>query len=223
MSEETSVGDTKETAGGNEEIKDESTQTSINPDDHKRALDDMHKFKKQSRDKDATITELQAKLQETESIRLREKEDYKGLYEKTAKELQNERERREQLKVNVLRSEKHRSVYPALKKAGLRDDAEKLLDNESFDDLEVETTSEGRFLVHGVESYVDRFKENYGFAFENKAVARINAGGANRESTISEENLTAAQMSELWKKDRDKFHKLFPVYLKNRNRRVSNG
>ena len=111
---------------------------------------------------------------------LTKNEDFKSLYEKTKADLESERQTSSKLKDSVLYSEKYRAVFPALKKAGLREDAENLLEMQQLGDLDIETTSEGRFLVSGVETYVDAFRAKHPYAFEKKKAPMINSAGGNQ-------------------------------------------
>lgn len=113
-------------------------------------------------------------------------------------------------------SEKFKAASQALTKAGLRPDAMKILERDSLDELQVGTAN-GRFVVDGVDTFVDRFKSEFDFAFLKEDV-KINAGGGGAGNT-TKQTLTPEYMVELEVKDPKKFKELLPEYYKQREER----
>jgi hypothetical protein len=145
--------------------------------DHKRALDDLARFKSQAKDAREKAEKAARDLEELKTKLHTEGNDYKSLYETAKSKLEAAETERVQLKQGVVYGERYRAVFPALKEAGLRADAVKLLDMQSLEELEIEATSNGRFIVNGVKDFVEEFKKQYPYAFETKRV-RVNGGGA---------------------------------------------
>lgn len=174
----------------------------VNYEDHKRAIDDLHKYKSKWRESSEKIDELTQQLENMKQTSLKEKEDYKSLYEQTVGQLDEERNRNKSLKDSVIYSEKYRAVYPQLKKMGFRDEAQNLLDMLDLKDLEVETTSEGRFLVSGVDQWAETFKAKYPYAFKQALGPTVNSPGSSLPP--KEDKLTPAKLFEIEKECRKK-------------------
>lgn len=191
--------------------------SAIKPEDHERAIQDMHKYKKNWKDSQSEITNLKSRLGELEKSRLEEKEDFKSLYEQERENHQQTRDKEQKLKQSLLYTERYRAIYPKLVELGLRNDAVKILERENLDDLEVETTSEGRFLVHGVETFAERFKRDYPFAFEARKAPNINSGGG-ATGDMTDEELTPAKLFQLEKKDPEKYKVAIAKYIANRKK-----
>lgn len=166
--------------------------------DHKRALDDMHKFKSAARESKERADKLQGELDAAKASSEQEKGNYKSLWEseKTARE--EEKRNSERLKASVVRSERFRAVFPELKKAGLRDDAQNLIDKMDFDEIEVEATSNGRFLCHGTDLVVEKMRKEYPYAFEQKKAPKVNSsGGSSGGAGDGKQEWTPAKLVEL--------------------------
>ena len=177
MSEENQdMGGAQENVGGASEPKTEVKV--VDYSDHKRALDDLHKYKSRSKD---TLSELEAakqRLAEMEKNALAEKEDFKGLYESAKTELEKERDLRRQQAEYVSYNEKRRALMPELQKRNLAPEGVKMLDDllerSRLDDLQLETTSDGRFLVEGVDTYADKLQRDYPLLFKPNAAPNVN-------------------------------------------------
>ncbi len=200
---------------------DNQTRT-ISFEDHKRALDDMHRFKSQARELEQKYTQLQSQLDTKRKADLEGANDWKSLYEqeKAARaELEN---KHGSLRENIVYNEKFRAVNAALAKSGLRPDALKILERETLDSIEVEATSQGRFLVHGVDLFVDQFKKQFPFAFQETSPPKINAGGGATGSSFGDEELTPAYMVNLERTDKAKYYELMPKFLAQRKAKLKN-
>lgn len=149
-------------------------------------------------------TKLENEIKEIKESKLKESNDYKALYEqeKTSKaELET---RFSKLKENVTYNEKYKAVATELRKKGLKAEAESILEKESLDDVVVETTSEGRFLVHGADTFADTFKKRYGFAFETKKAPTTNGGGGNNSGGNNEGGDDVITGGDLYKIEKEK-------------------
>jgi len=178
----------------------ENDSKTINPDDHQRALKDLHKYKSQAKDATERVDQLTAELESFKTSQMAEKENFKGLYEETKSKLDEAVSREKSLKSAVLYGERHRAVFPVLKKEGLRDDAETFF-NERFDltDIDIEGTTEGRFLVNGVNDWVNNFKTNNPFLFQPKDGPKVNSSGGTSTPPTPQE-LTPTKLLEIEEK-----------------------
>ena len=209
------VGDQEQVDGvqNEQESKEEKL---VKETDHKRVLDDMHKYKKQTKELQMKISDFEKKLQEAETSKLHEKQDYKTLYE-TEKQLREESDRKKrELQTTVLYNEKFRAASQALTKAGLRPEAMSLLDNNPLDEIQVDVAN-GKFIVDGVETLVESWKSKFGFAFSQESVKINNGGGATKTQKTQE--LTPAYMVQLETKDPEKYKEMLPLYMKQRAER----
>lgn len=175
MSENTSVGDTTATVGDD---ADETKKDLVPKAELSKTLDELHKYKKQ-------VKELQLKAEQENTSRLKEKEDWKALAELREKEATELKAARERDLFHLERDRKMNAALSALKKEGLLDEADKLLDKDSLDDLVVEHTDQGRYIVHGKDSLVQRWKKDLPFAFKNEKAPKINTGGGNKTEIIA--------------------------------------
>lgn len=209
------VGDQEQVDGVQDE-QESNNEKLVKESDHKRVLDDMHKFKKQNKELLSKLGEFEKKLQEAETSKLHEKQDYKTLYE-TEKQLREQVEKtKRELQSTVLYNEKFRAASQALTKAGLRPEAMSLLDNNPLDEIQVDVAN-GKFIVDGVDTLVESWKSKFGFAFSQENVKINNGGGATKTQKTQE--LTPAYMVQLETKDPEKYKEMLPLYMKQRAER----
>lgn len=161
----------------NSQNKNSAEPKVVPHDDHKRALDDMHRFKAAAKEAAERAAKLQQEMEAIKAESLRAKEDYKSLYETTQQKLAEKEQESSRLKQSVVYAERYRAVLPVLKEAGLRDDAMNLLEMVSLDDIEVEATTNGRFICNGMDRFAESFKARYPFAFKEKQMPNVNTGG----------------------------------------------
>jgi hypothetical protein len=198
---------------------DQSNDRVINPQDHDRAVQDMLKYKGKLKEASDAIQDLKTQIHELKSQGLKEKEDYKSLYEQECQNHAETKRRAQRLEGSFYTTQKHSAVYPALKRAGLRDDAERILEMVDFDALEVETTSEGRVIINGIETFVEKFKADFPFAFEQRRPPKINSAGGTTEFQTPQK-ITAEMIVEIERKHgtkSDKYKNAIAEYVKQRN------
>lgn len=168
------VSDGVETGSDSEQIepKISATETkTVSWDNHRRALDDMHKHKKRS-------AELEQELGNITSDRLKEKEDFKGLAEREKARADEAENKYQNVAKSIVNTHRLSEVKTIALQAGLRKEA--VSDLELLDlqeEIRVEATSENRFLVHGAQEFVDRLKNSKPHWFESKTAPKINSGG----------------------------------------------
>ena len=174
-------------------------QQTIKQEDHLRAIEDLKKFKARSRELETQLQQIQLEMEEQKNKKLTEANDYKSLYEQSSQKVKEWEAKHSRLKESMAYNEKYKEAQKALLDAGLRKDALKILDNENLDSIIIEYTSEGRTIPNGVSEFVDSFKKNYSFAFEQKSPARVNGSGGNASSQF-DSSMTPAKLFEIEKK-----------------------
>lgn len=121
------------------------------------------------------LAAAQKRIRELEQEKLRSTGDYKKLYEQEktrAEELDTKLKRNTQAFIDV---QKRAVIKDALVKAGMRNDALKLVDQANMESVVVDT-DDGSFKVLGVDSFVSKYKSEYPFMF-SKDAGTINTGG----------------------------------------------
>lgn len=190
-----------------------STAKPIRAEDHKRAIDDLLKYKNEAQ-------ELRKRLDSDEVTRLREKEDFKTLAEREKKRADEIEERLRKRDAFYNNESKLGAVKAAAIKAGLRSEAESDLPLLSLDGVTVEVTNQGRFLVHGAETYIEELKRAKPHWFRTTKAPTVNSGATSNSSpqgAFSSENLTPEKLLEAEKKlPREQYHALFRQYQQQR-------
>jgi len=190
------VDDQKPNVGDNGQVNQPKV---IRPEDHDRAIKDTLRYKAQVGDLTSQLQTLMSQVDEMKANNLKEKDDYKSLYEEEVKNHAATKERLSGVSKNVVFSEKHRAVLPALRKAGFIDEAEKNLTSQVLDSVEFETTSSGGFIVNGVETFVDSFKREHPYYFKEASSLRVNSG-VSTNSNFDSSDITVQKVLELEKK-----------------------
>ena len=147
-------------------------------ENHKRALDDMHKFKTRA-------GELEAKLNAVEEERLKETQNYKSLAEKYKAELEADRKELGTLKGTISRSQKYNALERVALEQGLRTEALDDLEAVNLEDIELEVTSNNRYMVHGTKEFVERLKEKKPHWFKKDKPPGVNSGGGSAKPAIA--------------------------------------
>lgn len=147
--------------------------------DHQRALADMHRFKENNRALQVKLDTVTSQVEELNSRLLSSNKDFETLFNQEKEKRVAAESQTTKLKESVIFSERHKAVYPALKKAGFRDDAENLLEVMDLGSIDVEATSNGRFLCSGVETFIELAKTKYPYAFQKPPGVVVNGGTGN--------------------------------------------
>lgn len=198
-----------------------TNETVVPKADHDRALKDLHRFKTQAREANDRISALEETIESLKAQGLKENNDYKALYEATKAKLDEATQKATSLKENVIYSERYRAVLPALQKAGLSPEASKLVEYADLSLLEVEPRN-GRFEVHGIDTFVEAFKIEHPYAFRSKAPATVNSGGATPPATRGTTDWTPAKLFAFEKEckakgDMEPYRQAYKAYLAKRN------
>lgn len=204
--EDQETGDHHATGGdaGGDGNGQERKPKAISWDDHQRAIRDLHKFKDKSRTLENEVQTLKSSFESLRAKALKDQEDYKTLYESEAEKAKLKDQEINKLKTSVIYNERYRAAMPALKEAGLLDSALNLLDHLDLSEIEVEGTSNGRFLTNGVDSFVKQVRERYPYAFQQKKVLGVNSGGGGHARPTDQVQWTAEKLVALERECRKK-------------------
>lgn len=191
----------------------------IKPEDHERALADLNKFKKAAK-------EAADKLAERERKELEQQSEWKKLYEQEKAAREAAEGKATKLSESVVNEKKYTAVKTAALAAGLRPEAVDDLDMIEFEDVVVESTSTGRFNVHGVENQVKKLQAAKPHWFGGKTAPKINGanprtveGGDGDEVTVDMVRKAAAEAKKT--KDPTKYNELITRYRAKHGRRLS--
>lgn len=190
---------TKNNSGANAE--DQSSTTETQTDESTQKTEEQLEFdgantesEKQSKTGDVSLETLKAelakarreaqatqkKLADIERAKLEATGDWKKLWEterKRAEELESKLEKSTHAFVTT---QKQIAVKEAMLKAGIRQDALKIIERDDFDAVEVEVV-DGQFKASGVELAVQKYRSEYPFLF-SKDPGKVNSGGSGGSS-----------------------------------------
>lgn len=156
-----------DSSGGN---NGKETPKTVSWENHQRALGDLHKFKKQ-------VEELGTKLGDLESQSLKEKQDYKGLYEQSEQKRKAAEEEAKKVKGWAVSTHRFSEIKSEAMKAGLLPSAMNDLELLPMENVEVEVTSSGRFIVNGAKDFVESVKGERPHWFQKPGAPNVNGGG----------------------------------------------
>lgn len=161
-------------------------------EDHKRTLDDMHKYKRLAK-------EYESKLKEAQHKTLKEKEDFKTLYEQEREQREAYEQRYQGLQASLMDAERRAAVLRECERlGGLYDPSD--IDLFDLSDVVVERTDQGRMIVHGADHKAQSMLKGKAHLFKKKDVPTFNSGGASKGEGVKSEVMTAEQLRELEKK-----------------------
>jgi hypothetical protein len=160
-------------ASGNENQKTNDGNSKVVPlDVHKKTLDELHSLR-------STSKELEERLSKFETEKLTNEQNFKGLYERTKADLDKERERNQNLNKWAVNTQRFNEVKSLALTQGLLPNA--VNDLARLEDINeevvVQVTDRGHFVVTGADSYVDRLKAEKPHWFKAAGAPKVNSGG----------------------------------------------
>jgi hypothetical protein len=230
MQQDMGGAQTGDNGGANGTPDANNTDKVVKWDGHKRAVDDMMSYKKQVGDLKGKLDSLEGELSNIKQRELEGQGNYKTLWEKERERAEAAEAKAKNLANNVAWDKKFTAVHSALLKSGLRSDASELIELQKLDDVALEYTSEGRFFVNGVETFVENFKKKYPYAFQITQTPQVNGGGGSAthnmnggSDTVTPAMVVAAELES--KKDpqnkdkREKFLFLYKRYNEQKTKK----
>lgn len=169
--------------------------------DHKRALDDLHKFKKNAE-------KLQAQLEADKQARMKEQNQWKELYEAEKVRAESALSESTSLKESFLSEKKYSALRSAVQGLGLRPEALSDLDMLDLAEIQVETTSTGKINVLGADKYAERLKAQKPHWFLDKKPPNVNTTGQSvhdQPATVTAAMVLQAQKEGLKTGDMSKY------------------
>lgn len=198
-----------------------STEKSVKWEDHKRALDDLHKFKASQRELERKLVELERTREQEQLSKLEEEQQFKKLWETSKQKISTLEQENQNIKQSFFVQEKFNAVKAAALKAGIYEEALDDFTADKLDDVVIEKTDQGRVIVHGADEFVDKLKKTRPFMFRSTTAPVVNSGGT---AVMTDQVATLAQVVELeqkWrrtqsKQDRIAYETAYVNYKKNR-------
>lgn len=153
-----------------------------------------------------------------------------GKFRELAEERERERDeaneklsKTEQTFRNTLRAQR---VLALAEKAGLRDTARDDLDLLDLDDIEVEETDSGRYIVRGADKFVEKLKKNKPHWFQEQKKTTFNSGGGKGSGGKGgEEDAGEVTAAKLWETEKkygrksSQFKSAWDAYMKKRGQK----
>jgi hypothetical protein len=204
-------------AQGQADSANQSTQGDKTPprvvswDSHKRALDDMHKFK-------SAVATLEAKIGEIESDKLKQANDFKTLYEREKADKEALNQKYQQTLQGTVNTHRFSEIRAEAMKAGLVDTAVSDLELLDLSDVEVEATSSGRFIVSGAKEKVERIKSERPHWFRKMGAPSVNGGGggvATVTKTTADDVYLAEQQMKRGQITKAKYQEVYAKHCKD--------
>lgn len=160
-------------ASGDEGGDDGDDDEEISPEAFRRMKADLKKTK-------SKLREVSQKEKDRESASLKEKGQWKEAAERAERERDEEKSAREESESRFRNSLRSSRVVELALKAGLRPEARDDLDLLDLDEVEVESTDSGRYIVRGADRFVENLKKRKPYLFktgDGKGAPTFNGGG----------------------------------------------
>ncbi len=187
----------------------------VSEDDHNRALEDLHKFKKQAKESLERTQKLEADLEKLKKDGLKSTNDYKTLFEQAEQEKETLKGENKKLKDGFMDHLKRSELRAKAVEKGIKKEALDDLSLVDTSEIETEFTSSGRYLINGVDGFVERLKKTKQHWFASNNPANINTGG--KGGGGEGKPLTHSYMLELERTDPKKYKELAPQYFKQQS------
>lgn len=200
--------------------KNKDIPKTVSWDNHKRALDDMHKYKQRAKD-------AELKLGENEESRLRDQEKWKDLAERKEAEAKEWKQKAEDVDDLFVNTQKYNAVKRYAVENGILTEAVDDLDTQDLNDVTVERTDSGRYAVSGAKEFVERLKQRRPFWFKKDKAPRINSGGGappDKPKELTPNDVVQAERD--WKAGKipqSKYQDIYQQYTSQRNQLPQKG
>lgn len=167
--------------------------------------EDMFRYKREAKSAAEERQKLQAELEKVQTDQMKQKNQYKELYEQASNKAQEVEQKYSRLQESLVINEKLKAIERAALKHGIRENALEDLSMLNTDDVIVETTSTGRVNVVGADEFVSKLKsvKSHWFA---KSAPNINNSTGTFQS--EESGYTPNQLLDIQKKDPAKYREI---------------
>jgi hypothetical protein len=193
------------------QTKTETQPKTVSWENHQSAMTDLHKFKKLSAD-------LQAKIGDLESQKLREKEDFKALAEKAEADAKKWKADYEKLNGYLVNTQKLQEVTKHAVASGIRPEAMKDLELiPDFKGVDLDITAKGHFVVSGAKDFVEALKNERPHWFSKVEPPRVNGAGGGTsvtgKSLTPQDVLKAERDYKSNRISKDEYKKIYSDYV----------
>jgi len=184
----------KSVSNATQEVSDETEETKFVPKDaYEKVTSDMHKYKSKMREYEASLAKLQADLKAREEAELRDKEQYKELFER--KQLEAEEARKEAQRVRE-------QYLVTAKKSALKQELGGKVRDEylQFADLtSIAIRDDGSIDVESVRTVANDFRKQHGQLIPQADNAQITGQAPGSNSPAPAVDLNKMSAAELVK------------------------
>lgn len=180
----------------------------------------MHRYKRDAED-------AKQKLVALEEQKLAEEKNWKELYERERKQRAEAEDREKKKDSFYTHTQKFSEVSKVALAKGLREEAIEDLDTIDYgDEVKVEVTSQGRYIVHGADEFVETLRNKKPHWFKKGNPPNPNAGGGGAaprgDGEVTARDVVEAELQ--WKKGKigkDEYVKVFDRYRQHKSKRTS--
>lgn len=196
----------------------EQQQKETNPKAYDEVKADMLKYKQKLKGLEQENERLLEEKKTLETKNLQDQNQYKTLYEKITEENKILKKSLTEVKTGFIENEKLREIEMKALTSGLKPKALELLRNiaSGTEDVVVEITNTGRTQVVGVESYIEKLKQQYAdVLFVDGKAPNINTNVPNTQVTTK--SWTGKELLELQRKDPAQYQKVMQEKISKRS------
>jgi hypothetical protein len=177
----TESNESNQTEGGDQTSNEFSSEPKMSRGE-RRFNHDLMKYKNAAKESQKRESELMAKLQAIEEQSLKEKEDYKGLFERVSAERDQFKQAVDERDQVFLNDKKFQAIERECIKRGIRPEALDDLRHLDHSSVIVETTSEGRYNSLGHAEFAENLKKTRPYWFQTQGAPNVNTGSPNYQA-----------------------------------------
>jgi len=201
----TTTTQTKEESG-----KGAATTTTdvVSRADLQRALDDLHRFKKEAET-------LRAEQTAQRDAKMKAENQWKEYAETKEREAKEATEKAKKLQDSFLNNQKYNALMAKTQALGILPAALSDLESLDLEDIRIETTSTGKINVLGVDVFAERIKSTKPHWFGTPAAPNVNASGQrvqDNPSTVTAKMVMDAERDGKKTGDMSTYHKLLKQF-----------
>jgi len=183
----------------------------VNDDDFKKEKDEIEKkpvsgsafYKNKLEELERKNAEMLAQLEESKTRQLKEKENYKELYEIEKNKRLSAEEKAVKISKDYLTGLKMSAIESEALKAGMLPEALDDIRPEEATMVEIETGDKGTVSILGAKEYVEFLRETKKHWFKNNYAPKIN--NSHPSDPVAPKKLTARELLDLQKTDPKKY------------------
>jgi len=168
--------------------------------------EEMLRYKQQAESASKEKAELESKLALLEENKLKEKENFKELWEREKNRAEEAVTKVKNIETSYLNDKKVSAIQSEAHKAGIDPNYMDFLVNTDSNLVAIETTSTGNVNVLGVSEFIEDFKVKYPAMFKSGKGPNINSNQPG--DTFNKKEYTSSELLELSRKDPKKYKEL---------------